>query len=278
MIALLSMWFGAAWAEPGARLDLNRANAEQFAALPGVGPDTAQRIVALRAERGSLHSIEELRALRLEDDVLGTLRGHTSLGVTLPDYPTAAFDSPEQVLAQFAAEPTIQQVHSWVNEYAHTSPLQVERWLAQSVAFAALPEVTLEYELQNDYDAGFEYQTADGADPVVGVPVLPVAEDADQGQTQQYQVRLKWELDRLIMSSEKIRVINEAQDIVKLRDKVMAEATRLYFERRRLQVDRLLTPKTDLMARVKDELRLLELTANLDAVTGGAFSGGLGSR
>ena len=247
-----------ATAEKGKRLDLNRATAQDFATLPGVGADTADRIVHLRDARGGhLGSVEELRALHLEDDVLSTLRSRSSVEVGVPSFPVQTFDTPDQVLAQFAGEPTVKQVHAWVNDYANTSPIQVQRWLSQSVTFATLPEVTLEYELQNDYDQGYEYQNADGADPVVGDNPIAVIQDADQGQTQQYQVRLQWELDRLIMSSEKIRVINEAQDIVKLRDKVLAEATRLYFERRRLQVDRLLSPKTDLMARVKDELRLL---------------------
>ena len=101
--------------------------------------------------------------------------------------------------------------------------------------------------------------------------------DADQGQYQEYKVRLVWDLDKLVMSSERIRVINEAQDLVKLRDKVLSEVTRLYFERRRLQVERLLAPKADLMARVREELRLMELTANIDALTGGAFSAALTS-
>ena len=38
------------------------------------------------------------------------------------------------------------------------------------------------------------------------------------------------------MSSERIRVISEAQDVVKLRDKVLRQATQIFFDRRRLQV------------------------------------------
>lgn len=256
-----------------ARLDLNAASAADFASIPLVGPDNAGRIVALRSERGRLSSIEELRALGLDEPVLASLRSSTEITVELADAPVTTFTDVDSVLAQFVGEPTVQQVQGWANEYANTSPLQVEHWLAQSVSFATLPDVTVEYRLRNDYDQGFEYQDADGAAPVAGVPVVAVAQDAGQGQTQEYKVKLAWQLDRLVMSSEKIRVINEAQDIVKLRDKVLAEVTRLYFERRRLQVDRLLNPKTDLVGRVKEELRLLELTANLDALTGGAFSG-----
>ena len=73
-------------------------------------------------------------------------------------------------------------------------------------------------------------------------------------------------------------MINEAQDVVKLRDKVLDEVTRLYFDRRRLQVELLLDPPTGLQDQLESELRLQESTANLDAFTGGAFSASLPQR
>jgi hypothetical protein len=270
---MIALWL-CGLASAGERLDLNRASAADLAAVPGVGGDTAAAIVDLRAKRGRLESVEELRVLHLDDPVLANLRATTSVEVRVPDMQVATYDSVEQVMAQFAGEPTVQQVQLWANEYANTSPRQVERWLAQSVTFATLPQVGLEYRLRNDWDESFDYQNPDGGSPLVGQQdITAVAQDADQGQTQEYKVQLDWELDKLVMSSEKIRIISEAQDIVKLRDKVLSEVTRLYFERRRLQVERLISPKSDLMARVKDELRLMELTANIDALTGGAFSG-----
>jgi competence ComEA-like helix-hairpin-helix protein len=42
------------------RLDLNAASAEQLGAVRGVGPATAQRIVAWRAAHGSFRSMEDL--------------------------------------------------------------------------------------------------------------------------------------------------------------------------------------------------------------------------
>ena len=56
---------------------------------------------------------------------------------------------------------------------------------------------------------------------------------------------------------------------------MLDEVTRLYFDRRRLQVDMLLKASPDLKAQLENELRLQELTANLDAYTGGAFSAAL---
>lgn len=45
-------------------LDLNRADARDLDALPGIGPVLAARIVEHRLRHGAFHSIDELRAVR----------------------------------------------------------------------------------------------------------------------------------------------------------------------------------------------------------------------
>ena len=44
-------------------VSLSSATAEQLDALPGVGPVTAQKIVAYRTEHGAFHSVDELDAI-----------------------------------------------------------------------------------------------------------------------------------------------------------------------------------------------------------------------
>lgn len=51
-------------AAPSRPLDLNTATLDQFEELPGVGPATAQAIVAEREDRGGFASVEELLDVR----------------------------------------------------------------------------------------------------------------------------------------------------------------------------------------------------------------------
>jgi hypothetical protein len=67
-------------------------------------------------------------------------------------------------------------------------------------------------------------------------------------------------------------VAREAVRLTNLRDRVVDEVTRRYYERRRLMVENALAPVYDDMERMRRDLRQQELTADLDALTGGWFS------
>ena len=138
----------------------------------------------------------------------------------------------DDVLAKFDNEPDIQAVQEMVLEYSKTDPHYVDAWLSAAKNSAWLPELNVEYDYGTGYGYDYEYEV----DPNGLLTGSDVDTDHD------VKVRAKWRLDRLVMSSDRIRVISETQDIVKLRDKVLEEVTRLYFDRRRAQVDMLLAP------------------------------------
>ena len=52
---------GGGAAQPDSLVNLNTATSEQLDAIPGVGPVTAEAIVAWRQRNGSFHTVEELR-------------------------------------------------------------------------------------------------------------------------------------------------------------------------------------------------------------------------
>jgi hypothetical protein len=183
--------------------------------------------------------------------------------------------SVDEVLSQFKDEPDVREVQEMVLAYSKTDPSYVDAWLRASVTAAWLPELQFTYDYDNGYDRDYAYLTSqdDGFTGDSEAEIEGSGVDLQHG----LQVRARWELDKLVMSSERIRVISEAQDVVKLRDKVLEEVTRLYFDRRRLQVDMYMT-EGDTKTQLKNELRLQELTAQLDAYTGGRFSGAVGKK
>lgn len=252
---------------------LNTADAGELAALEHVDMATADAIVALRTGRGRFGSVEELRVLPgVREDTLASLRTGTRMDVQMPAGDTRSFTSVDQVLSEFDNEPSVQQVHRWTETYAKVNPGLVDRWMAASRTFAVLPQLRVEGRLRDGFDQDFKYYTADGVIDDPDEVVFDVLDDAGRDRQHTFIARATWDLDELVMSSERIRIINESQDVAKLRDKLLDEVTRVYFERRRVQVDLLLQPSGDVATQTKDYLRLMELTANIDALTGGEFS------
>jgi hypothetical protein len=211
--------------------------------------------------------------LKLDGDTLDALRGHLASDLSIRKVAKGSYSSVEDVLAQFSNEPEVAAVQAMAMAYTKTNPELVEGWLRASKSAYALPAVTLTYDKDLDDYTTWSYLDLDGDGTVDNDEhqFNTARADDDDG----FSVRLAWRLDKLVMSSERIRVINEAQDIVKLRDKVLDEVTRVYFDRRRLQVDQLLSPAGGLKEQIKNELRLQELTASIDALTGGGFSASL---
>ncbi len=252
---------------------LNDVTVAELNSIEGVGEETAERIVALRSQRKTLGSIEELRILGLDGPTLQALRANLSSDLTLKKVSRTNYTSVSDVLAQFAHEPEVLAVQAMAMDYTKTNPSLVEGWLSAAKSAYALPAVTLTYDKDVDDYKTWDYLDLNGDGNIANSEHQLNTARANDGDG--IGVRLAWRLDKLVMSSERIRVINEAQDIVKLRDKVLDEVTRVYFDRRRLQVEQVLSPPSSLKDQIKEELRLQELTASIDALTGGRFSASL---
>jgi len=267
MINLLTFFMLGASAQTTDTVLLNSASPEQLSAATGISTDVADAVVALRTERGRLGSVEELRVIPgISSAELDSLRRETSINLSITRSDSSSYTTVEEVMAAFESEPSVREVQSIAETYSYTNREQVESWLSASERAARLPELQFRYYYYDRLNTGYEW----GLDTEGNA--LANLDDADTDSDHVYQVTLKWRLDELIMSSERIRVISESQDVVKLRDKVLRQVTQTYFDRRRLQVDLLLSPPADLRAQVEDEIRLMELTAELDALTGGGFS------
>jgi len=83
-----------------------------------------------------------------------------------------------------------------------------------------------------------------------------------------WRVRGVWDLSRLVFNPEQLDV----KTLNSLQETLIREVTVMYFARRRVLANLFLSPPEDDEDRFFEELRLEEMTATIDAFTGGKFA------
>jgi hypothetical protein len=93
-----------------------------------------------------------------------------------------------------------------------------------------------------------------------------------------YEARVTWDLARLVFSSDELAAQAQTIHMAEIRRDIEVTLSRLYFERRRLGLERLPASPGERTAGLRRELRLREIESELDALSGGAFSQCTGGR
>jgi hypothetical protein len=87
-----------------------------------------------------------------------------------------------------------------------------------------------------------------------------------------YEGRATWDLSKIVFNPDELAAHSQALRMSDIRREVESLVVRLYFERRRLKAEALASDANDTASGFRLELRVLEIEAELDALTGGAFS------
>lgn len=90
----------------------------------------------------------------------------------------------------------------------------------------------------------------------------------------QVSVTATWALDRLVFHPEEVRLLRELQRASARRQRLVAEVAALAVERRRIRAQLALSPPATPLEASDALLRLDEVTAVLDELTGGALLAG----
>lgn len=166
-----------------------------------------------------------------------------------------------RIWARFRWEPAIAVVQKAAVRHASLKRSSVQSWLRRVRHAAWLPDVRI--GLERNHGA----QTRLKAEP--GTESQWVEEkDGDLS----YDIQVRWSFDRLIFDPNELKVSREAQRVMELREEVLHQVTRIYFERRRLQILAVIKKKKSLRAAALHRLAVGRLTGALDALTGGWFS------
>lgn len=158
-------------------------------------------------------------------------------------------------------EPTIADVHAAAIRYAEVQPEKIRHWRALARYRAFIPSFTL--GIDRDTDTTVASSTSGGKTTFTVGP-----EDRSVG----LDFGFTWDLGDFLWSTDQTSIDVRSRLMVQLRGDILDDATRLYYERRRLQMESALTPLRDPALQAERQLRIDELTAQLDALTGGAFS------
>lgn len=155
------------------------------------------------------------------------------------------------------SEPTAREVQKKVIRYADVSNGKIKRWHALSRAAGALPS----FSFGKNLDRSASITTYSGK-------YITGPEDVSRG----WDADVSWDLGDMLYSSDQTSIDSREKMMVELRGDLLSEATRVYYERRRLQIDTVFNPSLSEQEHLERLLRMDELTSLLDGMTNGFFS------
>jgi len=165
--------------------------------------------------------------------------------------------------AYISGEPAISEVQKEAIKYAEVSPEKIIQWRRKASTKALLPSMSVAID-RNTTDL---WHWESGSSTKCDDDTLRRGRDSlDWG------ISLSWDLSELIWNQDQTSIDVRSRLMVQLRSDILDEVTKLYFERIRVKMDIAQLSIYENKKRLEKEVRLRELTASIDALTGGYFS------
>ncbi len=160
-------------------------------------------------------------------------------------------------------EPTSREVHQAVIRYGNLSQWKIKRWQAESRLSALAPTLSFgrDFSQRNNIDV-------DRADVITRDTFI----DGPDDTTESWDMNVSWNFGDFLWSSNQTSIDSREKLMVELRSDLLSEATRIYHERRRLEMEFVFSPPAAEREHFERLIRLDELTSLLDAMTDGFFS------
>lgn len=164
----------------------------------------------------------------------------------------------------FDNEPSFKELQQAALKYAELDPEKITKWRREARLAALLPKVS--FGVDNNRSTTAEIYTSATKDYVITGP-----DDVTDG----WDISVSWELGNLIWGDDQTNIDVRSRLTTQLRNDVLDDLRRIYYERKRLQYELMAEPPKDIKLRFEKEMRLQELTQGIDDLTGNYLSGHL---
>lgn len=193
--------------------------------------------------------------------VAGLLVLGTSTAAAPPGRPARNPGATARLREIVQAEPTIKEVQQAALAYYQLEPERIRSMATWARRKGLFPEIdggvdgTLGHNFTNTQDALY--------------PTFPYKErQAGTNDQLVWHVRGVWDLSRLAYNPEQLDIMT----LNSLQETLIREVTTMYFSRRRALAGLILSPPQDEEELYYEQLRIEEMTATIDAFTGGKFA------
>jgi hypothetical protein len=170
----------------------------------------------------------------------------------------------QKIFSEFAHEPAIEEIREAAMIYAEVQPEKISEWRKAAAKKAFLPDLRFEFNKNKAWQKSTYFYSTQNE--------KYKDDDITRDRDSAWSVSLTWELGDLIWNDAQTSIDTRSKLMVELRDDILNEVTRLYFERRRMQIEMRYSTNADIKEKIDKELRLQELTSDIDALTGSYLS------
>jgi photosystem II stability/assembly factor-like uncharacterized protein len=158
-------------------------------------------------------------------------------------------------------EPTFKELQQAAVKYCDVSPEKIKNWQRDSKLRALLPKVSCGFD--NHLSSNQSIYTSATRDYVTAGP---------DDYYKALDVSVSWDVSGLIWNDSQANIDVRSRLTTQLRNDILDDLRRAYYERKRLQFDMTVSPPKDLKSRFEKELRIQELTQEIDDLTGNYLS------
>lgn len=167
-----------------------------------------------------------------------------------------------------AGEPTIRATHQAALRYSALSPEIFKGMRTRSRLQAILPQLTV--RVIKDLDEEDRSLTRYGESGSVSEP-QNISATVTNGDDLQVYAETRWKLNEAVFNFQETAVMRENRYSAKERQKLLQTVTEVYFERKRALI-KLKPMKRGTEAQQLAQLKIAQIEAELDALTGGWFT------